>query len=210
MSNQFTFGKRIMRLALGATIAGAAFAAQTAHAAIVVVNFSGNPLSTVPFNIDGVYINVVTGVAATTELAAPGWDINPYYIGTGGGGTPLLNFFSPSGGGGVLGPLVPGASVSSASTFSNALQPATQPTAGTRNFGFRFLNEATAATNYGYVTVQQLTAEPLSSGSVRILGYAYENTGLAIATPVPEPTTALMMLGGLLVAGVAARKRLAA
>ena len=75
MKQQVTLGKRAMRLALCATVAGAALTAQTAYAAVISVDFSGNAFSTVPFNIDGFYLNVVTGATGTASFA--GYDINP-------------------------------------------------------------------------------------------------------------------------------------
>ena len=75
MKQQVTLGKRAMKLALCATVAGAALAAQTAYAAVVTVDFTSNPFSTVPYNIDGFYINLVTGATATAGFA--GYDINP-------------------------------------------------------------------------------------------------------------------------------------
>lgn len=206
MRDQVTLGQRAMRLALGATVIGAALAAQTAHAAVVEVNFSGNSFSTVPFNIDGFYLNVVTGAVGTAGSGVSGWDLNPYYSGA-TGTNPLFNFFNPTGGGTVSGgPLAAGSVIGATSTFATGVVAATQPAAGTYNFGFRFLNESTGITNYGYVTVQQLQASPLAAGSIRVLGYAYENSGASISV-VPEPGTYLMMLAGLGLVGAAAARR---
>jgi len=200
-------GRRTLRLALCATAAGLALAAQTASANVVVVDFSANALSTVPFNLNGVYINVVTGAVGTTGSSTTGWDLNPYYSGS-GGSDPMVNLYSPSGGGAAVGgPLTPGSTVDAGTSFSSIVG-VTQPDAGTYYYGFRFLNEATSQTDYGYVTMQQTTGQPLSDGSMRLVAYAYEDAGGAITVAaVPEPSTALMMMGGLLAAG-ALRKRL--
>lgn len=206
MKQQVILGKRAMQLALCATVAGAAFTAQTAYADVVSVDFTGSPFSTVPFNIDGFYLNVVTGAIGTSGSGVTGWDLNPYYSGS-TGVNPLFNFFNPTGGGTVAGgPLAAGATVDAMSTFSTGVVASTQPAAGTYFFGFRFLNESSGATNYGYVTVEQLQTAPLAAGSIRVLGYAYENTGAAI-TVVPEPETYLMMLAGLGLVGFVARRR---
>ncbi len=210
MNSQMTLGQRAMRLAFCATVAGAALSAQTAYAAVVEVDFSGNPFSTVPFNLDGFYINIVTGATGTSGAATAGWDLNPYYVGS-TTATPGFRFFTPSGGGfvgagGVATSLAAGSMIGSTSTFITGVvngQQATVPVIS--NFGFRFINETTGLTNYGYVTVQQL-ANPVASGAVRVLGFAYENTGAAISV-VPEPSTWLMMLGGVAALGAFARRR---
>lgn len=206
MKQQVILGKRAMQLVLCATVASAALTAQTAYAEVIAVDFTGSPFSTVPFNIDGFYLNVVTGAIGTSGAGVAGWDLNPYYSGA-TGVNPLFNFFNPTGGGIVAGgPLAIGATVDVGSTFATGVSAATQPAAGTYSFGFRFLNESAGITNYGYVTVEQLQTAPLAAGSIRVVGYAYENTGAAI-TVVPEPETYLMMLAGLGLVGFVARRR---
>lgn len=205
MSHQFTLGQRTLRLVLGATVAGAALAMPAAHAAVVTVDFSGDPLSTVPFSLDGLYLNVVTGVASGTNVA--GYDINPYFSGT-GGASPAFRFFMPGtggmvGAGGIATVLGAGDTVGPTSSFITSVVNANQTLVPATNyFGFSFLNESTAATNYGYIVVQQ-SANPAIAGSVQILGYSYEDAGagITVAAAVPEPSSALMMVAGLLGAG---------
>ncbi len=210
MSNQMILGRRAMRLALCATVVGAALSAQTAYAAVIEVNFTGNAFSTVPFNLDGFYLNVVTGATGTTGTSTAGWDLNPYFVGS-TTANPGFRFFTPTGGGfvgaaGVATPLGAGAVIGATSTFITGVVNGQQSVAPTiNNFGFRFLNEATGVTNYGYVTIQQLSS-PVAAGSIRVLGYAYEDTGAAISV-VPEPSTWLMMLGGVAALGAFARRR---
>ena len=199
MKQQVTLGKRAMKLALCATVAGAALAAQTAYAAVVTVDFTSNPFSTVPYNIDGFYINLVTGATATAGFA--GYDINPYFSGSGTAGA-LFRFLTPAtggtvGSGGVATQLAVGATVGPTSTFASGVINANSATSGIHYFGLRFANEGTGATNYGYLAVEQL-ANPPVAGSVRVLGFAYENTGLELTvSAVPEPSAALLMLGGI-------------
>jgi PEP-CTERM motif len=198
MKQQVTLGKRAMKLALCATVAGAALAAQTAYAAVVTVDFTSNPFSTVPYNIDGFYINLVTGATATAGFA--GYDINPYFSGSGGAGA-LFRFLTPATGGTVgstvATPLAVGATVGPASTFASGVVNANSATPGISYFGLRFANEGTGVTNYGYLAVEQL-ANPPVAGSVRVLAYAYDDAGLALTvSAVPEPSAALLMLGGI-------------
>ncbi|MEO6663821.1 MAG: PEP-CTERM sorting domain-containing protein [Rubrivivax sp.] len=185
-----------------------------AQAVVVNVDFSGNPLSTVPFDINGVYIDVVTGALSAASFT--GYDINPYFSGS-GGATPAFRLFLPSTGGAVVAggtiaaSLVPGAVVDGSATFANGVINAHQASVPvTSYFGFRFINEQTSATNYGYLVVRQ-TANPAVAGSIRVLGYSYENAGAAITvTAVPEPSTLLMMLSGLVAAaGLRLRRRAA-
>jgi hypothetical protein len=204
MKHQVTLGQRAMRLALCATVVSAALATHSAHAAIVVVDFTGNPFSTVPYNIDGFYLNVVTGATATSSFA--GYDINPYFSGS-GTASALFRFLTPTTTGGVISvggiatSLAPGSVIGPAATFASGVVNANAATPGTNTFGFKFSNDATpAVTYYGYIVVQQL-ANPPVAGSVKILSYAYENTGLSISTPVPEPTTAWLALVGAMGVG---------
>lgn len=203
MKQQVTLGKRALQLVLCATVASAALTAQTAYASVITVDFSGNAFSTVPYNIDGFYLNVVTGATGTASFA--GYDINPYFSGSGTAAA-LFRFLTPTtggtvGSGGIATALAAGATIGPASTFASGVINANQAVSGINYFGFKFINEGTGATNYGYLTVQQLANPPIA-GSVKVLAYAYENTGLAITIPaVPEPSTALMMLGGALAAG---------
>jgi hypothetical protein len=217
MLEQIKLGQRAMRLAVAATAFGAALATQSAHAAVVVVDLTAAPI-TIPFNIDGLYINVVTGATGTTGGSVPGWDINPYFTGTGVGGTPAFNLFSPTAPGGYVGaglnatPLSLGSVVSGSSTFVSGALGTGPAVAGVQYFGFRFLNgtSPTGTTHYGYAAFDR--SLPVAAGSVRLLGYAFESTPLTAITiaPIPEPSSIAMMLAGLAVAGGLARKRAAA
>jgi hypothetical protein len=210
--------QRAVRAAFAAAAVGASFFVPAAHAQVVVANFTAAPI-TIPFNIDGLYINVVTGVTGTTGGSVPGWDINPYFVGTGVGGIPGFNLFSTTtagsayvGTGTTATALMAGAVVGPASTFATVGPLGTGPAAsGIQYFGFRFLNGTgvTATTHYGYAMFDRTL--PVAAGSVRLLGYAFEATPLAPITvsAIPEPTTWLMMLGGLAAVGAAIRKRAA-
>jgi hypothetical protein len=70
----------------GVTLAASA-AAPNARAAIV---WSGPIFINIPSNIDGIYLNLVTGVIGTSGASVPGWDVNPY-------GTSSLTMFSTTG-----------------------------------------------------------------------------------------------------------------
>jgi hypothetical protein len=167
------------------------------------VDFTSSPFSTVPYNIDGFYLNVVTGATGTASFA--GYDINPYFSGS-GTASALFRVLTPSTGGtvaagGIATPLAVGASVGAASTFASGVINANSAVPGTNYFGFKFANEGTGIVNYGYLVVAQSINPPVA-GAVQILGYAFENTGLSITvSAVPEPSSALMLLGGLAAAG---------
>jgi hypothetical protein len=57
-------------------------------AAQAQIVWSGPVNINVPSNIDGVYMNVLTGVTGTSGGAVAGWDINPYTAGAGPLGCP--------------------------------------------------------------------------------------------------------------------------
>jgi hypothetical protein len=191
--------------------AAAIFAAAPAHASVVSVTLP-TPL-TITNSIDGIYLNIVTGVSGSSGAAVSGWDINPYNNNAG------LTFYGAASPSGIM------TSLTGATTSSNTLAVAMalsqgmvvgpngtynqfqtvgtqfQPNSGIQYLGFRFQNEATAAQNYGYLVLNTTggTGFPAS-----VVGWAYENTGAAI-TVVPEPATYAMFGAGLL--GVMALRR---
>ena len=203
-----------------ALIAGAAavFAATSAQAAIIYVDKTASPIS-ITNSIDGVYLNVVTGVTGASGAAAPGWDINPYNNGAG------LTFYGAASPSGVLATGTPGTGavatalalgglISSAGQFNQFQTVGLQfQTAGTRFLGFRFLNETTSAQNYGWLrVVSGGLPSPDGGFPTLITAYGYENTGLSITAgavaAVPEPATYLMFAAAI--AGALGRRALKA
>lgn len=174
-------------------LASATFTSMSAQAAVVC-----GPASnvSVPQNIDGVYINLVTGAQGTAGGSTAGWDVNMYLT----GGT--LFFFWPSspatsfggvadGTGTNYAVLTSGAMIDGTSTFlvssgGGGAGPYVNWLAGsTGNYlGVRFFNEATSAINYGWI---QLDTTAPTGFPATIVSYCYENTGVGImagTTPV--------------------------
>lgn len=197
------FGASVLAIA---ALAGMAI---NANASIVTTNTS----IVIPNNFDGIYINLVTGAASATEIS--GFDINPY-----GGSNGLLFYWGGDAGSvsagvasSTTGPyrdLAVGAVVSSASTFSQSAngtnnEAAAFHTSGTHHLGLRFMNEATGALNYGFLT---LLTTGTSGFPATITGWSYENTGASIVVAdapgaaVPEPSTGLMMGLGVVLLGL--------
>ncbi|MDY0748692.1 PEP-CTERM sorting domain-containing protein [Paucibacter sp. R3-3] len=211
----------IRKLALSSLVlAGAALSAQTASADVITVDFSGNPLSVVPFDLGGVYLNLVTGGASISDSDVPGWDINPFFLGTDGGQPARFELYTPDFSGGIVVagviPSIPaqqlaiGATVGPGLVYKNGAVNASSGSTDIHYIGFRFLNEDTSVENYGYLAIQQ-SVSPAAEGSVRILGWAYDNTGAAITvnavSAVPEPATYALFGAGLLaVAGLRRRR----
>lgn len=212
---------RLLAYAAAATAVGAVVAPAPTEAAVI----SSGPINiTIPTDNVGIYLNVVTGVSATTPAGSPGWDLNPY------GSTGLNMFSSTSSGGnaaalGGVGPYVGtgtnyfnltlGMTVSSASTFANTsvltISGTTPLNLNSANnyVGFRFFNESTGAVNYGYM---QISLSGTAAAQPRaVVSYSYDNTGAAI-TIIPEPSTFALL--GMVSAGAvgvrAWRKRKAA
>ena len=138
------------RLVAYGTLAGVALAAPAIQSADASIIWSGPVNITIPSTIDGIYLNVVTGVFNSNSGLVAGWDINPW-------NTTSLNFFTPTpnpGGGEIVGTgntyynLDPFVTIGPNSSFANA--GGTTINAGTPlNFnssqnivGFRFINEA--------------------------------------------------------------------
>jgi hypothetical protein len=194
-----------MRLGMcAAALAGVVAPVADANA-VVVTTVASIPI---PATFAGVYINFLTGATGGSPAAVPGWDFDPYT------GLTDLSFFWPSApagtSGGVAGTtsgpylsLAAGATISSASFFAvttaSAQTTAFQST-GPHILGFRFYNEATSATNYGYVTI---TNTAPSGFPATITGWSYENSGGAITIPsaVPEVSSAAMLSLGALALG---------
>jgi hypothetical protein len=200
-----------MRLGMcAAAVAGTAGIATDANA--VVISF--NTPITVPANPAGFYINLLTGATGTTSASVSGWDFNPYLASAG----TQLGFYWAATAGGVAsttatGPylsLAAGATISSASTFTRAILGTTASpfiTTGLHNLGFQFLNEATNAINYGYLT---MTNTATTGFPTVITGWKFENSGAAITIPsaVPEPSSAVLLSMGALALGALNLRRL--
>ncbi|HEY2799220.1 MAG TPA: hypothetical protein VGI85_01385 [Chthoniobacterales bacterium] len=203
------------RLAAYAAVAGAALAAPALPNANADVVNSGVVNINIPSTTAGIYLNVQNGVFATTPGGAPGWDLNLWSSSgleiwgnnsadpTGSNGV-LDNF--PGGSSATLVDNIPiGSVVNSSFTFGqvDSSVETTGPTAFVLNsnqnyFGFRFFNEATGQTDFGY---GQISLSSTLAGQPRLLvQYSYDNMGNPI-TVVPEPTTfalfAFMAVGAL-------------
>ena len=185
-----------------------------AQAAVIVSNVS----ISVPNNIDGVYINLVTGTTGTSGSAVPGWDINVY---NNNGGLTFYGSASPAG---FLATGTPGTSAEARALAEGTVIDSTGQynqfqTRGTAfqaggNFvaGFRFLNEVTGVLNYGYARLTTTAAVGDNAGfPATITQLVYENTGgaitvAAVEAAVPEPATWAMMIGGFGMIGFGARR----
>jgi PEP-CTERM motif len=210
----FAFKKLHVALLTGAT---ALFvAAPAAQAAIIFVDRTSSPIP-ITNSIDGVYFNVVTGATGATGAAVPGWDINPYNNNAG------LTFFGSASPAGVLATGTPGTTaVATALSLGGLISSAGQynqfqtlgtafQTAGTRYLGFRFLNETTAAINYGWLKISSGSLPSPDGGFPSfITAYGYENMGASITAgavaAVPEPGTWALFGLGLLGFGLRSLK----
>ena len=161
-------------------------ASASSMAAIV---YSGPVNIPVPDNIDGVYMNVVTGQTGTSGATVGGWDINPYSAVA--GDFHLWSFDTTTWlAAAITGPYpqTVGTSVGPAGTFfrpggNNSVGGQVTLNSTSNYFGIRFTNENTGATNFGWIQMEF----GADAGTRSIIGYAYENTGIAIpvgTTPV--------------------------
>lgn len=149
----------------------------------------------VPANIDGVYLNLVTGATGTAGSGVAGWDINLYQT-----GASALYFFWPttpanSAGGAstatVYDALSAGAPIGSGQTYivnsggGGAAPFANWQTTQTGKYlGVRFYNESTSAINYAWL---QLNTGASGGFPATINQFCYDNTGATISagtTPV--------------------------
>lgn len=195
-------------LLLVTALCGAGGALTTTAGAAIVSTPGVSPATplTVPANIDGVYINVVTGATGTSGGAVAGWDLNPYS----NNNTVQLQFFSPGSpaGGSVMrypgsavitaGSLAAGTVVDGAGTYSGSTNPLTfgsDPGNWVLNasnyFGFRFLNENNGQVHFGFGRMDVGADATIRS----IAQLFYEDQPGAGISVVPEPAGALLAAG---------------
>lgn len=210
-TNRNIVGLRInTRLAGYATLAGAALAAPAVADAAII--YSGPVSITIPSTTSGIYLNVVTGVFATTPAGSTGWDLNPWgstsfnvwannsaspndgVIGnfTGGSSTTLVDNLP-------LGTIVDGSWAYSRSSGNETTGPTAFVLNSSANYvGFRFLNESTGQIDFGWMQFSLSTT--VSAQPRLIVAYAYDNTGAGINVgAVPEPSTFALL--GVMAAG---------
>lgn len=192
------------RIARHLSLAAMAVVSSTAATQAAVITWNINQV--VPNNIDGLYVNVQTGVTGATGATTAGWDINPY-----GTSTTTMSWFNATGSGMVQGlgqggtssataSLSMGSVVSASSTYAAV---ASSPTAGgwvlnsVNYFGFKFL-DAASQVRYGFGSMTMG-----ATMGVRTLNFvAFDDTGAPITvTPAPG---AIALLG---LAGLAGRRR---
>lgn len=195
-----------------AAAVGAAGMTQVADASIV---HSGLVNIAIPDNIDGIYMNVVSGATGTTG-SVTGWDINPYTAGAAGSGLNLWSantntWFSttantPAGSGFILpaGTPISGAAAAFFRPGGAAVVAGVTLNSSDNLLGFRFANEANGGLfHFGWMRLQF----GADGGTRSIVEYAYEDVAeTAInAGAVPAPgSLALLALGAV---GVAGRRR---
>jgi hypothetical protein len=192
-----------------ATLAAFGSSAQAA------IFYSGPVNIVVPDNIDGVYLNLVTGASGTVAGAVPGWDINPYSAVAGGfhlWGATTTTWFNTAGvigsAGGYL--LADGTTIGPGANFfrpGGGTNLAESVTLNAPNlFGVQFTNEPGGTNHFGWVEI----TFGATAASRAITGWAFESTPNAAiqAGVIPEPGTYALMLAGLAgIAGFAARRR---
>ena len=152
-------------------------------AALAAIVCATTPVS-IPNNINGIYVNLVTNATGTGGAATAGWDFSAYGPSSGN-----LTFYLPPNGA-VVGTSVTasvvaaGTAIGPASTYTTTSTTANSiitPTAfrvgGTFMTGIRFLNEATSTVNYGWA---ELTTVGPGGFPATINRYCYENSGAAI------------------------------
>lgn len=198
--------------AAAAAVAASAGVLGAAHHADAAIVWSGVVNITIPSNVDGVYMNVLTGQTGTSGGAVSGWDLNPY-------GATTLQFFAPTGGGYVRGlgssstlvdNLAQGTLINASQSFGGGTAETTGATAffpGSMSnlVGFRFVNEATGATHYGWMRIL-LGGAGLAAQPRTIIEYAYESVagvGIGAGQIIPAPG-AIALLG---LAGLVGRRR---
>ncbi len=185
-------GNQKSRFARSAVLASLAMAAATVGSsqAFAAVLCSSTPIS-IPADINGVYVNFVTGATGTSGSGTAGWDFSAYAA-----SGPILRFFSSSGAanttqyvgtGTTVDLLAAGTMIDASSVLATAgvVQPGAFQAGVTNGYvGVKFRNEGTAVSNYGWASV---TTTGPNGFPATITGYCYQNDGTGImagTTPV--------------------------
>ena len=172
------------------------------------VIYSGLQDIAIPTGYTGIYINLDTGATSTSTIT--GWDINPFF---GGSGFANSSAFQPARlASGNLDPAirlnlgdVVGSSLIYSSGFGGSGDPtphlgaaANQFAVGSEGYvGFRFNTDAAAGPYYGWIRV--VFTNNTSGGLIK--DWAYDDTGAAITIEsVPEPSRALLLMAGIFAA----------
>ena len=184
-------GTRKSRFARKAVLASLAIAAVTVTSsqAFAAVICASTPIN-IPADINGIYVNFVTGASGTSGSGTVGWDFSSYASGT------TIRFFSPAGAanltryvgtGGTVDLLAAGTMIDATSTLATAgvNQPGAFQAGVTNGYvGVAFNNEGAATTNYGWASV---TTTGPNGFPATINQYCYDDTGAGImagTTPV--------------------------
>lgn len=171
------------------------------QAAVIYTDLSASP-EWVPYDLNGMQVNLVTGAMDRTGVA--GWDWNAYFSGVG-----LTFVNNTANGNGMVGTgtnasaLSAGTLVSSASSFVTSEYVNASPAfnyTGSQYLGLKLYNESTGQINYGWLLLSTTykSSESSQGSPAYIHGFAYENTGAGITVgAVPEPSRALLFIAGL-------------
>ena len=200
----------------------------TADAAIIATpGISPSSPLDIPYDGDGIYLNVLNGASGPTSATVLGWDFDPY-------GANTLQWYNPSNvSPGALVRYSTSSSLSAGSldlgTLVNSASPyvvaggldsvAIGAGAGewklnnANYFGFQFFDEGDSLGHFGWGIVVLGSAADATGTARTITNVYYESqAGVGIevgALPIPEPTSSLLAAGA---AGLALlrRRRLAA
>lgn len=179
---------RFNRAAILASLAIAAATVGSSQASAAII-CSSDPIS-IPANINGIYVNFVTGASGTSGPSTAGWDFSAY------ASSSTLRFFSSSaaanmtryvGTAGTADLLGAGTMIDASSILSptgTVLPGAFQAGVTNGYLGVAFNNEVTSTTNYGWASV---TTTGPSGFPATLDGYCYQNDGTGImagTTPV--------------------------
>lgn len=188
-----------------ATVAAVAGQAEQAHAGII---YSGPQNAALSNGSPGIYINMVTGVSASSPGGAPGWEINPYVNGGTTGNffgmylpsaatqdTLLVKSSNPNAGGGDVARLSKGATIGPNSTmigqpsqfgFMNNATVGDWIGTGTGFMGLEFKDPTVngGAPVFGWMEISKTIAgDPPRGGptGITFVDWAYDNSGAPIA-----------------------------
>lgn len=199
-------------MATAAVVTGAASQSQGA------IVYSGLRNIPIPANIDGVYVNVITGATGTSAGAVPGYDINPYAVGTGASfftnaaaaaDANQRGYLAASPTGAALN-LAPGAAIDSLGTYNTGASAGTNFMPTSEGLvGFRFKSEVDNLTHFGWARLRVPTGSSATPPVAGVLvDWAYDDqAGVGIgAGNIPTPGAAGLLAAGAL-GGLRRRRR---
>lgn len=191
--------------AAAAATAGVGMLGTTEHVEAALI--AGPTNIPIPANIDGVYLNIITGQTGAAGFA--GYDINLYATSTAPGPsfftsatanatTTNRGYLAVSATGAALN-LIGGGTIDGTGLYNTAVTAGTNFTTGVQGIvGFRFFNEADSAVHFGYAVFTPPSTSAIGTPGLIISTFYESVAGAPAIVAIPEPSGLGLLAAGAL------------